>query len=325
MIDALPPWPDLVVGLLLVGLLVRGWLRGLVREALDVAGLVLGVVVAFRLSGPFGDAVAARTDVPAEIARLGAGLVLVLIVGAGIGLASRALGRLARLPGLSLPNRVLGAGFAGLAGAFLVVLVASLLRVVPAVDETLDGSVVGAVSASPAAEAVVGAVVGDEVVDSLLSLQSRLGTRRVVLEGDERVEIDPAADEVLTIRPGDAEDLYVLLNETRLSEGADPLAWSPQLADVALGHAREMYRDGYVSHLSPTTGRVGDRVSAAGIRVRVVGENLALAPSVRAVHDGFLASPGHLENLVRPEFHEVGIGAVSGPLGLMVVEVYAGR
>ncbi len=109
------------------------------------------------------------------------------------------------------------------------------------------------------------------------------------------------------------------------SEGADPLAWSSQLADVALGHAREMYLDGYVSHLSPKTGRVGDRVSAAGIRVRVVGENLALAPSARAVHDGFLASRGHHENLVRPEYQEVGIGAVAGPLGLMVVEVYAGR
>jgi len=325
MID-LPDWPtvDVVVAVLLVVLAVRGWVRGLVREVLDVAGLVLGILVAFRLSGPFGDALAARFGLAPEIARLGAGLVLMVIVGAGLGLAARALGLLARLPGLSLPNRALGAGFAAAGGALAVLLFASLARVVPAADDALTGSVVGAAAASPVADALVGAVVGDEVLDAVVGLQSRLGTRRVVLEGDERVDIEPAAGDETADRPGDAETLYLLLNETRLAEGVDPLAWSAELADVALGHAREMYREGYVSHLSPVTGRVDDRVVAAGIRVRVVGENLALAASARAVHDGFLASPGHHENLVRREFDEVGIAAVSGPLGLMVVEVYAG-
>lgn len=315
---------DLVVGIAIAALLIRGWVRGLVREVLDLAGLVLGVIVAFRMSGPFGGFLAERFDLAPEMARLGAGFVLMIVVGSGMGLLAHALGLVVRLPGLSLPNRLLGAAFSGLRGVLLTLVVVSLLRLVPAADDTLEGSVVGTVASGPLAKAIVGSIVGDDVLDAVLALESRLGTRRLVLEGDDRVEIDPAGPDELTERPGDAESLYLMLNETRLAEQRAPLAWSSALASVALGHAREMYLDGYVSHLSPITGRVGDRVVAAGIRIRIVGENLALASSAQAVHEGFRESPGHHENLVHPEFDEVGIGAVSGPLGLMVVEVYAG-
>ncbi|MGH2722992.1 MAG: CAP domain-containing protein [Actinomycetota bacterium] len=37
-----------------------------------------------------------------------------------------------------------------------------------------------------------------------------------------------------------------------------------------------------------------------------------------------MESPGHRENILRPEFRRVGIGVVSGPLGLMVVQVFTG-
>lgn len=315
---------DVVVGIGMVALLIRGWVRGLVREVLDFAGLVLGVIVAFRMSGPFGDFLAERFDFAPELARLGAGLVLMLVVGSGMGLLAHGLGMVARLPGLSLPNRMLGAAFSGLWGVLLILVVVSLLRLVPAVDDTLEGSVVGTVASGPVASAIVGSIVGDDVLDAVLSLESRLGARRVVLEGDDRVEIDRADPDELTDHPGDAESLYLMLNETRLDEGQAPVAWSSELAGVALGHAREMYLDGYVSHFSPVTGRAGDRVVAAGLRFRVVGENLALAASARSIHAGFLESPGHHENLVRAEFDQVGIAAVAGPLGLLVVEVYAG-
>jgi uncharacterized protein YkwD len=93
---------------------------------------------------------------------------------------------------------------------------------------------------------------------------------------------------------------------------------------VAAGQAREMYALGYVSHLSPVTGRVPDRINRSGITLAVVGENLALAGSVAAVHDGLMASPSHRDNLLDPAFDRVGVGVVRGPYGLMVVQVFGG-
>ncbi|MEX2280694.1 MAG: CAP domain-containing protein, partial [Acidimicrobiia bacterium] len=86
----------------------------------------------------------------------------------------------------------------------------------------------------------------------------------------------------------------------------------------------DMYTNGFVSHVSPTTGTVGDRVRAARIPLATVGENLALAATPRAVHAGFMESDGHRANILRTSFDRVGVAAVDGPLGLMVVQVFGG-
>jgi hypothetical protein len=44
-----------------------------------------------------------------------------------------------------------------------------------------------------------------------------------------------------------------------------------------MGHAMDMYTNGFVSHVSPTTGTIGDRIRAARVPLVSVGENLALA------------------------------------------------
>ncbi len=85
-----------------------------------------------------------------------------------------------------------------------------------------------------------------------------------------------------------------------------------------------MYVNGYVSHISPTTGEVRDRVESAGIRLTIVGENLALASSTRAVHDGFLRSDSHRRNMLERSYDRVGVAAIDGPYGLMVVQVFGG-
>lgn len=320
---------DFLLGLYLAALFLRGWMRGFVKEALDLAGLVIGVAVAFRVSAPLGEFLADRFDVSPEWARVGAGIVLFVIVGLGMALLARWLGTLMRLPGLNLANRVLGAGLAGAWGLTLMLLFVALLRALPmpaAVDETLDESTVVSAVAGPEAvtQRAFQSMMGDSVVDTILALEPLIGERRLVLNDDDVAEIEPATADEIEVQPGDAERVFELLNDSRLAAGRQPLAWSQGLADIALAHARDMYVNGYVSHVSPTTGTVGDRVTAAGIRLSQVGENLALAASPRAVHAGFMDSDGHRENMMRSSFDRVGVAAVRGPLGLMVVEVFGG-
>ncbi len=85
-----------------------------------------------------------------------------------------------------------------------------------------------------------------------------------------------------------------------------------------------MYLEGYFSHHSPRTGDVASRTLVSGVSFRVVGENLALASTPRAVHAGLMDSEAHRANILGTEYRRVGIGAVRGPLGLMVVQVFAG-
>ncbi len=318
---------DFLLGLYLAALAIRGWMRGFVRELFDLAGLLVGLAVSFRLSGPVGDFLSEAFGVTPEWARIGAGVALFIVVGVVLAIGAGALTRVMRLPGLNLANRVFGAGFALGWGVLLVVLIASLLRALPMpapVDEALDDSVVVTNLTEGVAGSVFDRLVGDDVLTALRDLKSALGSRRLLLQGDEKVEFAETDPSSLEVDDEAARLVFELLNETRAEEGVPPLAWSKGLAAVALGHAEEMYEAGYVSHLSPVTGRVEDRVAAAGIRLATLGENLALAASARAVHDGLAASPGHRANMVNPAFDRVGIAAVRGPLGLMVVEVFGG-
>ncbi|MDF1597889.1 MAG: CvpA family protein [Acidimicrobiia bacterium] len=320
---------DFVLGLYFAGLLVRGWMRGLVKEAMDLAGMLIGLALAFRLSGPAGKVVEATTGVSDPTAPLLGGVAVFLIVGLGATVLSHYLSKVARLPGLNLSNRLLGGALALAWALFLATLILSLVKVLPlpgSAHESIDNSRVASALTDPGfvTHRAFTVISGDDILANLLSLEDVLGERSVILDEDDRIEFDAVPVEDLEDAPDAAREIFEFVNLSRIEAGVDPLAWSDALADVAIGHARAMYANGYFSHVSPVTGTVADRVEAAGIPYRIVGENLALAVTPSQVHEGLMDSPGHYENIVRPTFRRVGIAAIKGPLGFMVVQVFSG-
>ncbi len=320
---------DFILGLYLASLAVRGWLRGLVREAMDLAGLVLGVVVAFRLSGPTGRFLEDRFGVAPELARLAAGIVLLILTGTALSIVAYRMTKLMRLPGLNLTNRLLGSLLALAWGTLIAMAAVAVVRALPlpaAATQAIDSSQVASRLTGPdsAPSKIFLALAGDDVLASLGRLRRSIGGERLVLEGDQRVEIEPASPDEIEISEVDARTVFAALNGERVDRGLEPLVWSEGLARVALGHAEEMYLDGYVSHVSPKTGTVADRVKAADIPLVAVGENLALASSATAAHLALMDSEGHRANILSEVYDRVGVAAVQGPLGLMVVEVFGG-
>jgi len=97
----------------------------------------------------------------------------------------------------------------------------------------------------------------------------------------------------------------------RAMPAAAPLGWNGRLFDAAARHADDMARHDYFSHTGRNGRNVAQRVSDAGYAWSAVGENIAAGPdSVDAVMAGWLSSPGHCANLMRPDFREVGVGCV---------------
>jgi uncharacterized membrane protein required for colicin V production len=320
---------DAVVVALLILVVVRGWFRGLVREAMDLVGLVLGIVVAFRFGGAVGGLIVGMSGISPDAARLVGGLVLLVAVGVGVALLARVVVPRFRWPGLNLIDHTGGAALGLASGAFGLVVVLSLAVILPlpaAVSRQLDSSAITGFLTDPIGlpQHTFRGLAGDRVVEALLNLHRLVGERRVVVEGEDSIALTPADPGDLRHDEGAAAEVFDLLNRARLDEGADPLAWSPALAMVAQGHAAEMYVEGYFSHRSPVTGTVGNRLEAAGISYRVAGENLALAATPTEVHAGLMDSPGHRENILRSEFRRVGVAVVAGPLGLMTVQVFTG-
>jgi uncharacterized protein YkwD len=123
------------------------------------------------------------------------------------------------------------------------------------------------------------------------------------------------------VRPDLESALLELVNAERTARGRAPLQADPELAQVARAHSRDMLARGYFAHVTPDGKDVSERLRGAQLRYLIVGENLALAPTVEVAHQNLMNSPGHRENLLREQFGRVGIGVLdAGRHGLMVTQ-----
>jgi uncharacterized protein YkwD len=119
------------------------------------------------------------------------------------------------------------------------------------------------------------------------------------------------------------ERMLELVNAERASHGLGPLRPDPELAEVAREHSRDMLARGYFSHVAPEGDDAFVRMRRANVRFLTAGENLALAPTLAAAHQGLMNSPGHRANLLRPQFGRVGVGVLdAGKYGLMVTQKF---
>lgn len=318
---------DFILGLFLAALLVRGWMRGFVREILDLVALVAGLWVALNLSGPLGEFITERFSVSPEVATIGAGIALFVLFGVAMSFAAHYLSRMMTLPGLNLINRLGGAAVAALWGIAIVLVVVNLARVVPGGwDGRFEESSVAQAIAGPDAlpQQVFEGVAPSGVLASLAAIQDIFGTGSVVPEGNEAVAIPPAPpEEVRQVRDETAR-VQTLVNEHRTGIGIAAMGRSTALDQVAEARAVEMYTAGRLSRDHPPGSGVGVDVAEAGIRLVAVGENLALASSTRAAVDAMLRSPTALAHFSTSAYDRSGISVVDGPTGRLVLIVLGG-
>lgn len=109
------------------------------------------------------------------------------------------------------------------------------------------------------------------------------------------------------------EDLIARTNHDRWQAGLPPLLQSPELSHVAMNHACDMHQRRYFSHTDQRGASAPQRVHEAGFRSCWTGENIAMGQrSAAQVHRNWMASAGHRENIMRPDYAFIGIG-ISGP------------
>ncbi|MDB5808774.1 MAG: hypothetical protein JWN94_896 [Betaproteobacteria bacterium] len=89
---------------------------------------------------------------------------------------------------------------------------------------------------------------------------------------------------------------------------AKPLRWNNKLAAAAQAHADDMARFNYFNHTARDGSNPEQRVERAGYRYRATGENIAagqMKPEDAVA--GWIKSPPHCENLMKPVYTEMGV------------------
>ncbi|MEU1271175.1 CAP domain-containing protein [Streptomyces sp. NPDC005799] len=128
--------------------------------------------------------------------------------------------------------------------------------------------------------------------------------------------------------PGDltrtATQVVERTNRERAGAGLPPLAVDPVLTSAAQAHSADMMARAFYSHTSPEGRQPWDRAAAAGSTRRTIGENIACGQrSPAEVVDGWMHSPGHRANILKPDFTHIGVGfAGGGPKGTYWTQLF---
>ncbi|MFN8485505.1 MAG: CAP domain-containing protein [Anaerolineae bacterium] len=123
----------------------------------------------------------------------------------------------------------------------------------------------------------------------------------------------------------DAQALLDLTNGARAAAGVAPLKASCRLVHAAQTHTTAMVQAGQLLHQLPgelpqcALGANNDRYDGIGYPWVTCGENIASGPASfstpQAVHTAWMTSSGHRDNILRPEFKEMGAAHVVSATG----------
>jgi hypothetical protein len=121
----------------------------------------------------------------------------------------------------------------------------------------------------------------------------------------------------------EAEQILALANQARAQAGAGRLEWDPALAGAALYHCRRMAFEGPIAHRYNGEPDLAQRASQSGARFGLIEENVAIGPSAEGIHEEWMNSQGHRENLLNPEVDRVGIAVIASRGVLYAVADYS--
>ena len=78
-----------------------------------------------------------------------------------------------------------------------------------------------------------------------------------------------------------------------------------------------------LSHQLAGEAPLDERAAQAGERFSSVGENVAIGTDTPGIQEGWMESPGHRENILRPQFTALGVGVVRANGAFYAVEDFS--
>jgi uncharacterized protein YkwD len=126
------------------------------------------------------------------------------------------------------------------------------------------------------------------------------------------------------------QDLLSQTNQKRQENGISPLVLNAELTHAAEMKADDMFAKNYWAHVSPDGTTPWVFIKNAGYEYLYAGENLARGfTTAPDTVNAWMASPTHRENLLSPNFKEIGFavkaGSLTGAETILVVQEFGSK
>ncbi len=124
-----------------------------------------------------------------------------------------------------------------------------------------------------------------------------------------------------------AADILALMNHERAALGLHPLEVSDDASAVADARALEIATIGSLTHASPNGADATSLLDSYGVDFARLGENLGWAnwsngDLAGLLHSSWMASHGHRENILDPDFGRVGVAVATSGSGFYVAVIF---
>jgi len=302
-------WLDILIIAVLVGYSLSGIRRGFMITLIEFTGIIVSIVIPLFLHVPFSWVLEDYGVFQAYSGALAFTIIWVITLIVYYSLTGLFYRKISEAMLDSNINKLFGI-FPGFGkGMIFITFILAIVVAIPLPFfeiETVEESQFGEPILDRAAVAVA---IGSEIFGE--PLQHALGFLTIEREVGETIELNYTVS-APEVTPSAEEEMLELMNQERAERGLPELVMDEELREVARKHSTDMFQRGYFGHQDPDGVGPFDRIQDGGISYTYAGENLAIAPTVSIAHRGLMDSPGHKENILRPEFLKVGIGAVKG-------------
>ena len=318
---------ELFVYIFIVFFVINGWKKGFLLQFFYLMVLLISIALSFRYSDQVGSYISSWFNSNIQLSEIFGGVLIFITVLTVSSFFQNFLANNQKQRDVG--NKFLG-GFVSLLVSNLILTlvftITSIISVPQFFEDTLENSnlVSFYTDTSGTPQQALELITGTDLIKVVSRIKDLTGKSSVVVGEQGCIEIPKYSLSNLSNNNEQKDELYELLLTERSNQNLAPLELSEKLSNIALNYAYVMYQDGFWCHKNPKNGElVGDRLSKQGFPYIDIGENLALSSSVRSGHISLMNSESHKNTILDNEFKRVGIGIVSGPLGLIIVQIFS--
>ena len=318
---------ELFVYIFIIFFLIYGWRKGFLLQFFYLMVLLISIALSFRYSYQVGSYISSWFNSNIQLSEIFGGVLIFITVLTVSSFFQNFIDNNQKQRDVG--NKLLG-GFVSILVSNLILTliftVTSIISVPQFLEDTIENSnlVSFYTDTSGTPQQALELITGTDLIKVVSRIKDLTGKSSVVVSEQGCIEIPKYSLSNLSNNNDQKNDLYALLLVERSNQNLAPLELNETLSEISLSYAYEMYQNGFWCHKNPKNGElVGDRLSKKGIPYIDIGENLALSSSVRSGHISLMNSESHKNTILDNEFKRVGIGIVSGPLGLIIVQIFS--
>jgi uncharacterized protein YkwD len=317
---------DILLYLFIFYFLYFGWKNGSIMVIFYISSLLVAIFSSFRYSDQVGEYISNWLNSGRQLSELFAGVIIFVGI---ITISSLIQNIILSIKGKNdTGSKLLGSLLSILLSNLILTFVFTIITLInttPVVEDYLERSelVLFYTDADGTPQQALEVIIGNDLLKVVSRIKDLTGKSSVVVDEYGCLEIPKVSRSKLVSRSVESSEMFEIINIARINENVDPVEFSQSLSNIANSYAFLMYEEGFWCHKNPLNGQqVGDRLSEVGQPYKTVAENLAISSTLVSGHESLMSSETHRNTILDRQFKRVGVGIVSGPLGLIIVQIF---